>query len=127
MKNYTATVSREGRWWMIRVDGIDGLTQARRLVEAELMAREFVAVALDLELSDVAVEVHLDTVGSVEGVSDRVHRIAEERRQAAELEAEASREAAVLAKDLVAADVALRDVGTILGVSHQRAHQLVSS
>ena len=37
---YTATVTREGKWWMVRVGGINGLTQARRLSEAELMARE---------------------------------------------------------------------------------------
>jgi len=36
---YTATATREGRWWLVRVPEIDGVTQARSLAEAEVMAR----------------------------------------------------------------------------------------
>src|SRR5665647_2131575 len=33
MKTYDITVTREGKWWMVAVPAIDGLTQARRLSE----------------------------------------------------------------------------------------------
>ena len=56
-KTYAVTVTREGRWWMLSVPDIDGLTQVRRIEDAELMARELIAVTLDIRLEDVAVTV----------------------------------------------------------------------
>lgn len=60
-------------------------------------------------------------------MTDRVATITAERRQAAALEAEANARATDLAYDLVAADVPIRDIGAILGISHQRVHQLTST
>ncbi|HWD82904.1 MAG TPA: hypothetical protein VG497_28580 [Kribbella sp.] len=57
MKTYEVTVRREGRWWMVAVPELDGLTQARRLDEVEQVAREYIAVSTDVPLSKVAVEV----------------------------------------------------------------------
>src|SRR5690242_12249858 len=57
MKTYEVTVRREGRWWMVAVPEIDGLTQARRLEEVDRMAREYIAVSTDVPLSKVAVNV----------------------------------------------------------------------
>lgn len=127
MRTFDALVTREGKWWMIGLPQIDGLTQARRLSEAELMAREFVASSLDLPLSDVAVRIELDVVGDVRGISETVASIRKERSEAQALESDAARSATLLAKQLVAENVPLRDVGTVLGISYQRAHQLVRS
>lgn len=125
MTNYTAIVTREGKWWMVRVPEISGLTQARRLSEAGLMARELIAVTRDIPLDEVDVTVTIEAIGEVTDIAERLARIAIERQQAAELERHASLEAAQLAKALSDLDVPLRDVGAVLGVSHQRAHQLV--
>jgi len=54
---YTATVGREGKWWMVHVPELNGLTQARRRSEAELMACEWIAVTLSVPIDDVAVDV----------------------------------------------------------------------
>jgi hypothetical protein len=56
MANYTATAVREAGWWVITVEGI-GATQSRALADAPLMAREMIAVTLDVPLDDVAVEI----------------------------------------------------------------------
>lgn len=53
-------------------------------------------------------------------------KIQTEKAEAARLEADAAAESRELARDLVKADVPLRDAGEILGVSYQRVHQLVS-
>ncbi len=53
---YRAEVRREGKLWLVEVPAIDGLTQARRLSEAQLMARELIAVTLGVPLSEVDVE-----------------------------------------------------------------------
>ena len=125
MTRYTALVTREGKWWMVHVPEIEGLTQARRLGEVELMAREFIAVSQDLPLDEVDVEVTLAPVGGISDISERLVKIAADRAEAAELERRATREAAALAQALSERDIPVRDVGAILGVSYQRAHQLV--
>ncbi len=129
MRNYTARVTREGKWWMVQVPEIDGLTQARRLGEAELMARELIAVTKGIALDEIEVDVALtlDLADGISNVPARVAAIAANREQAAELERHATLEAASLAKALSANNIPVRDVGAILGVSHQRAHQLVHS
>jgi len=124
---YVAEVTREGRWWMVTVPEVDGLTQARRLSDVALMARELVAVTTGADVGDVEVVVHVRSVGSVVDVDARLELIRNARAEALRLEREASRDAAALARDLVGQEVPLRDVGAILGVSHQRAHQLVAS
>ena len=123
---YTATAVREGRWWDIQVPEVGGHTQTRRLSDIETMARELIAVTLDVPLSAVAVVVTITKVGSVENVSERAAAIKEARREAAELDQWQLAQAAKLAHELTAAAVPLRDIGTILDVSFQRVHQLTA-
>jgi ribosomal protein L12E/L44/L45/RPP1/RPP2 len=122
---YTATVTREGRWWLVAVPEIDGVTQARRLADAETAARELIAVTLGVDVADVTVDVHVQSVDGVD-VARQLATIRTEREAASQLERHASAKAQELARDLAAKDVPLRDIGAILGVSHQRAHQLVA-
>ena len=49
------------------------------------------------------------------------------REESARSNSEAAAEARAAAKALASAGLPLRDIGTILGVSYQRAHQLLSS
>jgi len=116
------TIEREGRFWLIRIDGTNGLTQARSYAEVELMAREYVALVEDVDMADVE-------IGSVTvaGVSDRLATAARERGQARELEAAANRAIRDVARDLRADGAPLADIGAIIGVSHQRAHQLLAA
>jgi len=122
--SYTATASREGRWWIVTVPAVDGVTQARRLADVDEMARSLVAVTLDVAVEDVTIDLSVAAVDGVE-VEAELTAIRDERAQAAALERDASSRAQRLARDLVAQDVSLRDVGAILGLSHQRVHQLV--
>lgn len=110
---------------MISVPEIDGLTQARRLSEVERMARELIAVTLDVRLSEVAVVV---TFGDIDGipVNSRIQTIASEKEKAAQLEQDAAAQTKTLVKELVAHNVPLRDIGAMLGLSFQRVHQLAA-
>ncbi|MGI8415849.1 MAG: HicB family toxin-antitoxin system [Nakamurella sp.] len=123
---YSVTAVREGRWWEIQVPEVGGHTQARRLSDIELLARELIAVTLDVPLSAVAVDVTITKVGSVENVSERAAAIRDARRQIVELERWQLAEATQLAHELTDAAVPLRDIGTILDVSFQRVHQLTA-
>lgn len=123
---HSATVTREGKWWIVRIPEIAGLTQARRLGEAELMAREYVAVTLGVPLESVAVELTVAPVGGID-VTGRLAEIRDARQRADALEQAAASGAIALAKELAALSVPRRDIGAILGVSFQRADQLVRS
>ncbi|UFS60883.1 hypothetical protein [Subtercola endophyticus] len=123
---FDAVATREGKWWMVSIPAIDGLTQARRLSDAGQMACEYIAAALEVPLGDVGVEVTVDSVGDVDGIVSTLEQIRKERFEADALEREATAAASNLAKRLALQHVPLRDIGTVLGVSHQRAHQLVN-
>lgn len=125
-KMYTAIVTRDGKWWMIHVPELEGVTQARRLGEAGLMAREFIAVSTGARLDDVEVALHV-VVPGIDALTERVGSIRQERERAAALEAEAAAEQRRIAHELVDAEVPLRDAAEVLGVSYQRVHQLVSA
>lgn len=121
---FDVKVHREGKWWMIEIPEIDGLTQARRLGDVEQMARSFIAVDQDLAPSKVklrGVDVEVDG----HSLTSTKDKIAELRRRAREAEDQAVRLMVQTARDLVAAEVPLRDIGTVLDVSYQRVHQLL--
>ena len=126
MKSYEVTVTREGRWWMVEIPGLDGLTQARRLDEVERMAREYIAVTLDLPISQVSVAISgIDVAG--QDVLETKSLVDDLRRHAKQLEdlvADLTRE---FASALTNASVPVRDVSKVLGVSHQRVSQLVQA
>lgn len=127
MTAYEATVVREGKWWMVSIPSIDGLTQARRLGEATEMAREYIAASQDVPLETVSVTLSFAPIGEVDDVTDRVAAIVDERARAAELEKAAAQHTTELTLTLAEAGIPVRDIGAILGVSHQRVHQLVST
>jgi hypothetical protein len=126
MKSYEVTVAREGRWWMIEIPELDGLTQARRLDDVEKMAREYVAVTLDIPVSQAAVSISGIEVDG-QDVLEAKALVEDLRRQVRQLEATVADLTRELASALVDASVPVRDVSTVLGVSHQRVSQLVQS
>jgi len=120
---YTATAAREGRWWVITVEGI-GVTQSRTLRDAPATARSLVAVMLDVDEGTVAVEVTPELDGTVaDQVRSARDRVAALEREQAETAA-ASRAAA---RALVDRGISGADAATILGVSAQRVSQLLAS
>lgn len=56
---HVATAAREGRWWVVSVDGV-GVTQSRSLREAPRAARGLVAAMLDVDEQSVQVAVKAD-------------------------------------------------------------------
>lgn len=121
MASYKATVERDGRFWMITVDGV-GASQARRLGELEAMTADLIEVMTDDASPTVDYDIRLPT-----DVRDHLERAAKYRQEAADAQTAAAAEVRRAAQDLHDQGVPLRDVGRLLGVSFQRAHQLVSS
>jgi hypothetical protein len=57
MHTYEIEVCRDGRWFMIRIPELDGLTQARWPGEVKSMARSYIAVRTDQPIDDIAVRI----------------------------------------------------------------------
>lgn len=137
MHTYKATVTRDDKWWMITVPDLDGYvmtdgsinltttTQARRISEIHSQAHDFICTVTDKAPSEVDVHITI-TVDGID-VTGRADRVANERALADQYAAAAQAEAKELARELAAHGIAVRDVGEVLGVSFQRAQQLISA
>ncbi|MGP9723014.1 hypothetical protein ACT3SZ_03225 [Corynebacterium sp. AOP40-9SA-29] len=61
IQEYEVTVTRDDKWWMIRIPGLDGvngniegLAQARRFADVEPEARSYIATVADVDPSTVS-------------------------------------------------------------------------
>ena len=70
-RHYKVEITRDGRWWMVHIPEIDGLTQARRIGEAEQMAREFIALETSTPITDVMVTIASITVPGLGDIRTR--------------------------------------------------------
>jgi hypothetical protein len=57
MRTYDVEVYGDGRWWMIRIPQLDGLTQARSPGEIKSMARSCIAVSTGQQIDNIAVRI----------------------------------------------------------------------
>lgn len=123
-KHYTAVAEREPGWWVITVgiDGAEHATQARRLDQADVMVRDLIAIITDSDPDsfDVTITPHLP-----DEISAEIERARSLRVEADKLAEEASDQTRAVARHLAGIGLPLRDVGVVLGVSFQRAGQLV--
>jgi hypothetical protein len=117
---------REGHWWMVEIPSLDGLTQARRLSDVREQARDYIATWLDIDPEAIRVGVTHIQVGAKDYAATRLEleALREEARRAEDAAARLARDTA---KALAAEDVPVRDIGDVLGVSFQRASQLVNA
>ena len=127
MTIYDVSVTRDGKWWMVAIPALGGLTQARRFSEAADMAREYIAVTLDVPIETLEINVTVESVGDLSEVERQVMEILAARAKAEELDRTATRQATELAKSLRERGVPLRDIGAIMHLSYQRVDQLVKS
>ena len=121
MTEYTAECVRSGNWWAITVPQIPGVfSQARRLDQVEAMAREAIALMLDVPPTSFDIEVKPALPSEVV-----VARRARTALQQAEKSAEQATKSAV--KALLEQGYTVRDAGKLLGISPQRVSQLTTA
>lgn len=123
MSTYTALVSRDGRFWHVEVPEINRVTQARNLNEVDLMARDLIAIMTGVEPDAVELDVQIQLPDSV-----RAHLTEVEQARGAEAAARshATTELRAAATELKNAGLSVRELGSVLGISYQRASQLTS-
>lgn len=124
MTTVTAKATRDGAVWLVHVPEIDRWTQARTIVEIESMARDLAAIMTNAASDSIRVIVDVELPTSVQAHLGEVERARTAERAARTRGAEELRRAV---RELREAGISVRDVGRLLGISHQRASQLSRS
>ncbi|MGO8961292.1 MAG: hypothetical protein ACLQFR_28560 [Streptosporangiaceae bacterium] len=108
--------------WRVRVPEVQRTTQARNLREVEAMARDLIAIMDDIPADTFSLEV---TIILPAEVQEELERSAALRQEAARSQAAAAAAASRAARRLRDQGLPLQDVGQAIGVSFQRAKQLI--
>lgn len=117
----TAQARRAQGWWAVDVPEIPGaFTQAKRLDQIPAMVADAVSLLAEVPVDDVEVVV----LPMLEGeANESVTEAASASREAAMAQERASQAMRKAVHDLLV-DMPMRDVATVLHVSHQRVSQL---
>ena len=120
---YTARARRSGAWWAIDIPELPGVySQARRLDRVGPMARDAIALFLDVDPATLDIRVETNLPSDLRRDVDAVGRL---RAEADRLQVESSGAMRQLAHELRGRGLSVRDAAAILGISHQRVSQLV--
>ena len=124
--SYRVEAVRSGNWWSITVPELSGVfSQAKRLDQVEATAREAIAMMLDIAEAEVgSLEVDVTPPATVVEVLKRLEDFVATANEATDAATAARREAAQLLRD---EGLPIRDVGELIGVSHQRVSQILAS
>lgn len=125
MTMYTVTAERSGKWWVLQCVEVPGaISQVARLDQADQI-KEAIAFVAGVPEADVEITVKPVLPELARKHIERARRLRVQAVRANSESAEETRIAAkVLHEDLA---LTLRDVGVVMEVSYQRAHQLVKS
>lgn len=124
MTCYDVVAERDGAFWLVSVPAVKRMTQARSVREIEPMARDLIALMCNVRPDSFEVKVELRLPASVSEHLTEARRL---RDLASSSNTRAAHESRAAAKELRAAGLTIRDVGEVLGVSQQRAHQLLGA
>lgn len=121
----TALAQRSGDWWAIEVPEVDGVfTQAKRLDQVPEMVADAVAMLEDVDPTTIEVEV-VPTIPA--DLREHLELAKVQRAKADDLNVEASALIRRVAITLNREGYSMRDIGVVLGVSHQRVAQLLGA
>ena len=124
MTRYAVTAERSGKWWVLQAVDVPGaISQVARLDQADEIKE---AIAFVAGVPESEVDYQLRPVLPTEWTErmQQAEKLREESMLANARSAEVSREAA---RAMKANGLTLRDIGTLMGVSFQRASQLVGA
>ncbi|MCL2482601.1 MAG: hypothetical protein FWF43_04130 [Propionibacteriaceae bacterium] len=124
MRTVTVTAERSGKWWVLESQEAGAVSQCRSLAQADAEMREAIAYQLGLAEDEFAIDVEVVLPEEFQRMVAKAEALREEAETTNQQAALAWRSAA---RTLADQHLSVRDIGRIMGVSHQRAAQLVSS
>ncbi len=123
MKTYRVRATRDGRFWLLTVPDLEIVTQARRLTEADEMARDLIATWLDIDPGSFGIDLDVALPGELAKRRERARRL---RERSDRLREQAADELRSVVRDAHEAGLTVRELAVTLGVSHQRAQQILA-
>jgi hypothetical protein len=120
-KSWKAIAELDDRWWIVTVPEFDRGTQARTTDEIEPMAAGLITAMTDEPHPGVEVEIRLP-----DDIRTALDEVARARTIAAEQRRLAAEQLRLAARKLRAHRLPLRGIGSVHGVSHQRASQPIA-
>ena len=119
---YQVTATPSGKYWHVEVPAINRVTQAKNARDVEAMAKDLISIMTGEEDPQVSVSYAVSPE-----VSEHLRRVQEARQAEDTARQTAAKELRTAARILRDNEhLTLSDVGAVLGVSHQRAYQLVT-
>jgi len=124
MTSYTATARRGTRRWVVQCDQVPGaITEVTRLDQAAEYLREAISFVAQVNEADVHVTINPVVDAAIAAELREVENL---RTRARTADQEAAALHRSVAAHLQGEGLTLRDIGTILGLSYQRAQQLLT-
>lgn len=120
-KTYTVTAKRWKRGWELHIDGV-GVTQVKRLNDAEAMVRDYISLDLDVAPDSFDVEIAPQVSPEVDREIKVAKAATEEAERAQESAAARTRKVADSLKD---EGLSGREIAEVLKVSPQRVSQIL--
>lgn len=125
MSTYTVAAERSGRWWSLQaVEAPGALSQVSRLDQAARIIEAIAFVTGEPE-EDITIEVR--PANLPDSWREHLTKARELRQSATEANSRSAQEYRAAARDLARAGLSVRDIGTVMDVSPQRAHQLLNA
>lgn len=121
--SYTVNVVRDEDAWHVHVVEIDRGTQARTVDEIDPMARDLIEIMTGETADTAELDVRIELP---DGVRERLAEVQRQRDIEATARAASARALRDAALGLKGRSMSVREIGKVLGVSHQRASQLTS-
>lgn len=124
-RRHRVDVVRSGNWWAIEIPDLPGaFSQARRLDQVEGMARELIALMMAVDEREVGdLDVHVEPPAAFRDLLAALEESVAAATDAKTTEIETRRE---VVEKLRQAGLPTRDVGALIGVSHQRVSQILA-
>lgn len=124
MTQYTVTAERSGKWWVLQaVEAPGAISQVSRLDQAPII-KEAIAFVTGTDQEDVEITIQPVLPDRARAHLDSAEKL---REVAHDANARSAIEIRSAAKELKASGLTLRDIGAVMDISYQRAHQLVNS
>ncbi|WP_249290489.1 hypothetical protein [Mobiluncus mulieris] len=124
MKTFTVTAQRAGRWWALECAEAGCYSQCRRLDQVDDEMREAIAwqTGLAKDAFNIAVNIELPV-----RYQQQLQQTKQLQAEAEKLVASAASSSRLVAKEMKDDGFTLRDIGQVMGISYQRAGQLVAA